>query len=115
MSDNDREQENPVPEKAAVDEDRRVFLAKCGRLAVITPPAMTVLLSTTLNSQAIAKSGGTRGDNGHGNNGHANNGHGDHGHGGNGHGNGGGRGNNGRGNGGGDGLLGLLRLTGLWR
>ena len=93
MSDNDREQENPVPENAAVDEDRRAFLAKCGRFAVITPPAMTVLLSTTLNSEAIAKSGGGRGDNGHGN-----------------HGNG----NNGRGNGG-DGLLGRLIHIDLWR
>jgi hypothetical protein len=38
--------------------DRRVFLAKCGRFAVITPPAVTMLLSTSLSSEAIAKSGG---------------------------------------------------------
>jgi len=45
------------------DKDRREFLAKCGKFAVITPPAMTVLLSTSLTSDAIAQSG-------HGNNGH---------------------------------------------
>ena len=39
------------------DKDRREFLAKCGRFAVITPPAMTVLMSTSLTSDAIAKSG----------------------------------------------------------
>jgi hypothetical protein len=38
--------------------DRRKFLAACGRFAVITPPALTVLLSTSLNSTAIAHSGG---------------------------------------------------------
>jgi hypothetical protein len=60
------------------DEDRRRFLATCGKFAAVTPPAITVLLSTSLNSTAVARSGG-RGNNG------------------------GGRGNNGRGNGGGDG------------
>jgi hypothetical protein len=30
------------------DEARRQFLAKCGRFAVVTPPAMTMLLSVTL-------------------------------------------------------------------
>ncbi|MGO4125089.1 hypothetical protein AB4Z01_11820 [Inquilinus sp. YAF38] len=40
--------------------DRRAFLAKCGRFAVITPPAVTMLLSTSLSSQAIAKSGGKK-------------------------------------------------------
>jgi len=43
---------------AAVTTDRRVFLAKCGRFAVITPPAVTMLLSTSMSSEAIAKSGG---------------------------------------------------------
>jgi hypothetical protein len=58
--------------------ERRKFLAVCGRFAVITPPAMSILLSTSLTSTAIASSGGN------GNNG-------------------GGKGNNGYGNGGGDG------------
>lgn len=41
-----------------VDDDRRKFLAACGKFAVVTPPALTVLLSTSLNSEAIAGSGG---------------------------------------------------------
>jgi hypothetical protein len=41
-----------------LDDDRRKFLASCGRFAVVTPPALTVLLSTSLNSEAIAHSGG---------------------------------------------------------
>ena len=40
------------------DDDRREFLAKCGKFAVIVPPAMTVLLSTALTSDAVAQSGG---------------------------------------------------------
>ena len=41
-----------------LDADRRKFLAACGRFAVVTPPAVTLLLSTSLNSDAIARSGG---------------------------------------------------------
>jgi hypothetical protein len=40
------------------DDDRRKFLAACGKFAIVTPPALTVLLSTSLNSKAIAQSGG---------------------------------------------------------
>jgi len=40
------------------NEDRRKFLATCGKFAVITPPAITMLLSTSLHSSAIAQSGG---------------------------------------------------------
>jgi hypothetical protein len=40
------------------NEDRRKFLATCGRFAVVTPPAITVLLSTSLNSTAVMASGG---------------------------------------------------------
>jgi hypothetical protein len=43
-----------------LDDDRRKFLATCGQFAVVTPPALTVLLSTSLNSEAIAYSGGRR-------------------------------------------------------
>ncbi|MFC7536946.1 hypothetical protein ACFQPG_06135 [Sphingomonas sp. GCM10030256] len=39
-------------------DDRRDFLKKCGQFAVLTPPAVTFLLSTTMSSKAIAKSGG---------------------------------------------------------
>ena len=47
-----------------LDEDRRKFLAACGKFAAVTPPVLTVLLSTSLNSEAVAKSG----DNGGGRN-----------------------------------------------
>lgn len=43
------------------DDDRRAFLKTCGRFAAVTPPAMTLLLSTSLTSTAIARSGGLRG------------------------------------------------------
>lgn len=39
-------------------EDRRKFLAACGKFAIVTPPAITLLLSTSLNSSAVAGSGG---------------------------------------------------------
>jgi hypothetical protein len=39
---------------------RRDFLKKAGRFAAVTPPAVTLLLGTSLNSRAIAKSGGSR-------------------------------------------------------
>lgn len=39
-------------------EDRRKFLASCGKFAVVTPPAITLLLSTSLNSTAVAQSAG---------------------------------------------------------
>ncbi len=45
-----------------LDEDRRKFLAACGKFAAVTPPALTILLSTSLNSEAVAKSGGRDGD-----------------------------------------------------
>lgn len=54
------------------DQDRRRFLAACGRFSVVTPPAITLLLSTSLSSQAIAISGGrgtSQGNNGFGNGG----------------------------------------------
>ncbi|NRP69895.1 hypothetical protein ILFOPFJJ_00771 [Ensifer psoraleae] len=51
------------------EEDRREFLKSCGRFAVVTPPAVTMLLSTSLTSNAIAKSGGSKD---HGNNGWGN-------------------------------------------
>lgn len=55
----------------AADDDRRKFLAACGTFAVVTPPALTVLLSTSLTSPAVANSSGhhTHGNNGFGNGG----------------------------------------------
>jgi hypothetical protein len=41
-------------------DDRRDFLKKCGKFAAVTPPAITMLLSTSLTSNAIAKSGGNK-------------------------------------------------------
>jgi len=43
------------------DEDRRKFLATCGRFAAVTPPAITLLLSTSLTSNAITASQGRTG------------------------------------------------------
>ena len=40
------------------DQDRREFLATAGKFAVVVPPAMTALLSTTMNSPSIAASAG---------------------------------------------------------
>lgn len=54
-------------------EARRRFLATCGKFAAITPPAMTVLLSSTAQNYAVARSGQSghslRGNNGFGNGG----------------------------------------------
>ncbi|HEY8572097.1 hypothetical protein [Phenylobacterium sp.] len=50
--------------------DRRAFLATAGKAAIVVPPAMTALLSTTMASPAIAASGGSgkvHGNNGVGN------------------------------------------------
>ncbi len=56
---------NNVPSTNA-DEDRRKFLAACGKFAIVTPPAITVLLSTSLTSTAVAQSGGRSSDGGRG-------------------------------------------------
>ncbi len=34
------------------DEDRRTFLKSCGKFASITPPALAIMMSTTLRAQA---------------------------------------------------------------
>jgi hypothetical protein len=46
------------------DQARRDFLKKAGRFAVVTPPAITLLLGTSLNSRAIAGSSGGSGGGG---------------------------------------------------
>nr|WIE92047.1 hypothetical protein P9270_002225 [Mesorhizobium sp. WSM4875] len=51
-------------------EARRDFLKKAGRFAAVTPPAITLLLGTSLSSRAIAKSGGSRPGNGWGDKNH---------------------------------------------
>ena len=59
---------NDLMSDTSADEDRRKFLATCGKFAAVTPPAITMLLSTSLNSTAIARSG-AKGNNGFGNGG----------------------------------------------
>ncbi|WFU18451.1 hypothetical protein [Bradyrhizobium sp. CB3481] len=49
---------------ASEDQARRDFLKKAGRFAVVTPPAITLLLGTSLNSRAIAGSAGSGGKGG---------------------------------------------------
>ena len=46
------------PTMLAAADDRRNFLKTCGRFAATVPPAMTIMLSTSLSSPAIAASGG---------------------------------------------------------
>ncbi|WP_081643410.1 hypothetical protein [Sphingobium bisphenolivorans] len=41
---------------SAATDDRRGFLKTCGKFAATVPPAMTILLSTSLTSPAIAQS-----------------------------------------------------------
>ncbi len=69
-------EQDPSAHEPTANDDRRRFLAACGKFAVVTPPAMTMLLSTSLNSTAIAKSnwGGGNGNGGNGNNGKGNGG-----------------------------------------
>ena len=43
--------------EASTDTARRAFLAKCGKLAVITPPAVTLMLSAASRNYAVAGSG----------------------------------------------------------
>jgi hypothetical protein len=45
-----------APEK--VSDSRRDFVQKCGKFAILTPPTVTMLLSTSMNSSAVAASGG---------------------------------------------------------
>jgi hypothetical protein len=52
--------EMPNPMVEAEAEDRQKFVAACGRFAVVTPPAITWLLSTSLHSTAVAQSGGDK-------------------------------------------------------
>jgi len=54
---------------STVDADRRDFLSKFGKAAVVAPPVITMMLSTSMSSPAIASSVGGRpkGNNGVGN------------------------------------------------
>jgi hypothetical protein len=52
-----------------VTEARRRFLATCGRFAIVTPPAVALLLAAGDRKYAVAASGGPQGNNGFGNGG----------------------------------------------
>lgn len=58
-------QENQAPEDSVEDDGRRKFLEKCGRFAIVTPPAMTMLLSVAVKPREAYAStilgGGWRG------------------------------------------------------
>lgn len=41
------------------DEARRAFLRRAGKFAAVTPPAITLLLGTSLGSEALAASSGS--------------------------------------------------------
>jgi len=64
-------QSEPMTHLDTEGDDRREFLKNCGKFAAVTPPTVTLLLSTSLTSAAIAGSGGhiVRGNNGFGNGG----------------------------------------------
>lgn len=68
----DKRNEDKDSETGSLDARRR-FLAACGKFAIITPPAMTVLLSSTAQNYAAAASGNAgrslSGNNGWGNGG----------------------------------------------
>jgi len=49
---------NNHEQDGAEKNERRDFLKTVGKAALITPPAMAILLSTSLDSQAIAGSSG---------------------------------------------------------
>ena len=51
------QQEEQVPG----GDDRRDFLKKCGKFALVTPPTVSFLLSTSMSSRAIAASSGRPG------------------------------------------------------
>lgn len=60
------------PEKNNATESRRAFLEKCGKFAVVTPPAVTLMLSATASKAQVVGSGfsqGPQGNNGFGNGG----------------------------------------------
>lgn len=53
-------------DRIAADEDRRAFITKFGKIALVAPPVVTMLLSTSMSSPAIARSvgGSPKGNNG---------------------------------------------------
>jgi hypothetical protein len=58
---NERDPESAREPTKTEHQARREFLKMAGRFAVVTPPAITLLLGTSLNSRAIAGSAGSGG------------------------------------------------------
>jgi hypothetical protein len=54
-------EEMEQPETDGMETDRRAFVTTFGKAAIVAPPVITALLSTSLASPAIAKSTGGRG------------------------------------------------------
>ncbi len=65
MSIDTQSEADPSGEEGRTEVDgRREFIKKIGKLAALTPPAITMLLATSMNSTAvIASGGGSRGSN----------------------------------------------------
>jgi hypothetical protein len=62
------EMDMSAPERDSAETDRRSFIGMFSKAAVVAPPVITAMLSTSLASPAIAKStGGSKGNNGLGN------------------------------------------------
>lgn len=61
-------------EKTKATESRRAFLEKCGKFAVVTPPAVTLMLSATASKAQVVGSGFGQGQGPQGNNGFGNGG-----------------------------------------
>jgi len=64
-----------MKQQATDFEARRRFLATCGKFALVTPPTIAVLLSSTAQNYAVAGSGGGGRLVPHANNGWGNGGH----------------------------------------
>lgn len=54
----EHEDDSASGELSTESQARRDFLVKAGKFAAVTPPAITLLLGTSLSSRAIAGSGG---------------------------------------------------------
>jgi hypothetical protein len=52
--------EKPCTKATPETKARREFLKKAGRFAALTPPAITLLLGTSLSTRAIAGSSGSQ-------------------------------------------------------
>jgi hypothetical protein len=54
------EEAGPMENDDRPSEGRREFIAKCGRFALVTPPAITLLLAADGRNYAEAASGGNK-------------------------------------------------------